>query len=153
MFTFQRRLSPGQLFYVYSLHIHSRFWTLCWPLVVVKQSPLFCDSSLIQLINYRIIAGRIIYTIICLKSVGVRRWQVAILARSPREMSLTDRILPRYILSRVRVSQFGLEFLYAKKTQTRLARMLDPLCGQINNWIGNCRTDPAGWRSAKASGY
>ena len=37
-------------------------------------------------------------------SVDVRNLQVAILARSPREMSLTDRILPRYILSRVRVS-------------------------------------------------
>ena len=46
--------------------------------------------------------------IICLKSVclsvDVRRLQVAILARSPREMSQTDRILPRYFLSRVRVS-------------------------------------------------
>ena len=31
--------------------------------------------------------------------VGVHKLQVAILARSPREMSLTDRILPRYILS------------------------------------------------------
>ena len=45
-----------------------------------------------------------IYTIICLKSVGVRKLQVAILARSPQEMSLTDPILPRYILSGVRVS-------------------------------------------------
>ena len=30
--------------------------------------------------------------------------QFAILAQSPREMALTDRILPRYVLSRVRVS-------------------------------------------------
>ena len=37
-------------------------------------------------------------------SVGVRKLQVAIIARSSREMSLTDRILPRYILSRVRVA-------------------------------------------------
>ena len=44
-----------------------------------------------------------IYTIICLKSVDVRKLQVAILARSPREMSQTDRILPWYILSRGRV--------------------------------------------------
>ena len=46
--------------------------------------------------------------IICLKSVclsvDVRRLQVAILARSPREMSQTDRILPMYFLSLVRVS-------------------------------------------------
>ena len=61
-----------------------------------------------------------IYTIICLKSVGVRRRQVAILARSPREMSLTDRILPRYILSRVCVSVRPRIF-YTRKTpnQTR----------------------------------
>ena len=55
-----------------------------------------------------------IYTIICLKSVGVRRLQVTILARSPREMSLTDRIHPRYILTRVRVSVRPRIFLYAK---------------------------------------
>ena len=46
----------------------------------------------------------LIYPIICLKSVDVRRLQFAILAQSPREMSQTDRILPRYFLSRVRVS-------------------------------------------------
>ena len=98
-----------------------------------------------------------LYTIICLKSVGVRKLHVAILARSPREMSQTDRILPRYILSRVRVSVRPRIFLYAKKNQTRVARKLfisiDPLCGQINYWIGNCRNDPAGWRGAKASAY
>ena len=37
-------------------------------------------------------------------SVGVRKRQVAIIARSSREMSLTDRIVLKYILSRVRVS-------------------------------------------------
>ena len=99
----------------------------------------------------------VIYNIICLKSVGVRKRQVAILSRSPREISLTDRILPRYILSRVRVSVRPIIFLYAKKPQTRVARMLfismGPLCGQINNRIGDCRTDLAGWRRAKASGY
>ena len=45
-----------------------------------------------------------IYTIICLKSVVVRKLQVAILARSPREMSQTDRIVRKHILSRVRIS-------------------------------------------------
>ena len=45
-----------------------------------------------------------IYTIILLKSVGVRKLQVAILARSSREMSLTVRIVWQYILSRVCVS-------------------------------------------------
>ena len=45
-----------------------------------------------------------IYHIICLKSVDVRRMQLEILAQSPPEMSQTDRILPRYFLSRVRVS-------------------------------------------------
>ena len=44
--------------------------------------------------------------------------QFAILAQSPREMALTDRILPRYFLSRVRVSIRPRFFLYAKKPQT-----------------------------------
>ena len=70
---------------------------------------------------------------ICLKSAGVRKLQVAILERSPREMSQTDRILPRYILSRVRVSVRPRIFLYTKKPQTRVAVYFDPLCGQINN--------------------
>ena len=56
----------------------------------------------------------LIYTIICLKSVDVRKLQVAILARSPREMSQTDRILPRYIRSRVSVSVRPRIFLYTK---------------------------------------
>ena len=63
-----------------------------------------------------------IYPIICLKSVclsgHVRRMQFAILAQSPREMSQTDRIHPRYFLSRVRVSIRPRTFLYAKKLQT-----------------------------------
>ena len=44
--------------------------------------------------------------------------QFAILAQSPREMALTDRILPRYFLSRVRVSIRHRIFLYANKPQT-----------------------------------
>ena len=55
---------------------------------------------------------------ICLKSVDVRSLQVAILAQSPLKMSQTDRILPRYFLSRVRVSIRPRIFLYAKKTRT-----------------------------------
>ena len=47
--------------------------------------------------------------------VGVRKLQVAILARSSREMSLTDRILPRYILSRVRVSVRPSNFFICEK--------------------------------------
>ena len=46
--------------------------------------------------------------------VGVFKLQVAILARSSREMSLTDRIVLQYILSRVRVSVRLAMFLYAK---------------------------------------
>ena len=45
--------------------------------------------------------------------------QFAFLAQSPREMALTDRILPRYFLSRVRVSIRPRFFLYAKKPHTR----------------------------------
>ena len=44
--------------------------------------------------------------------------QFAILDRLPREMSQTDRIYPRYFLSRVRVSIRPRIFLYGKKPQT-----------------------------------
>ena len=50
--------------------------------------------------------------------------QFAILAQSRREMSQTDRIHPRYFLSRVRVSIRPRFFLYAKKPQTIVARIL-----------------------------
>ena len=67
-----------------------------------------------------------IYTIICLKSVclsgDVRRMQFAIIDRSPREMSQTDRIHLRYFLSRFRVSIRARIFVYAKKPQTTVAR-------------------------------
>ena len=45
--------------------------------------------------------------------------QFAFLAQSPREMALTDRILPRYFLSRVRVSIRPRFFVYANKKHTR----------------------------------
>ena len=61
-----------------------------------------------------VIAAWLIYTIIFLKSVGVRKLQVACLARSSREMSLTVRIVWQYILSRVRVSVRPSILLYAK---------------------------------------
>ena len=73
-----------------------------------------------QLNSYRYVC------VICLKSVclsgDVRRMQFAILDRSPREMSQTDRIHPRYFLSRVRVSIRPRIFLYGKKPQTTVAR-------------------------------
>ena len=62
-----------------------------------------------------------IYPIIRHKSVDGRKRQVAILARSPREMSQSDGILQRYILSRVRISVRPRIFLYAKKPQTTVA--------------------------------
>ena len=56
----------------------------------------------------------------------VRTMQFAILAQSRREMSQTDRIHPRYFLSRVRVSIRPRFVLYAKTPQTspRPGRML-----------------------------
>ena len=61
-----------------------------------------------------------LYTIIRLTSVSLSVCQAtftdAILARSPREMSETDRILPRYFLSRVRVSVRPRIFFIRKKT-------------------------------------
>ena len=60
-------------------------------------------------------ASTYIYSIICLKSVDVRTMQFVILAHSPREMSQTDRIHPRYFLLRVRVSIRPRYFVNAKK--------------------------------------
>ena len=48
--------------------------------------------------------------------------QLAILAQSPREMSQTDRIHPRYFLSRVRVSIRPIILIYAKKPHPTVAR-------------------------------
>ena len=79
-----------------------------------------------------------IYTIILLISVGVRKLQVAILARSTREMSLTVRIVWQYILSWVRASIRPSIFLSAKNI-FRLSRM--PTLGQVavewTNGTGN----------------
>ena len=89
--------------------------------------------------NVMVFCSSIIYTIIRHKSVAVRKLQVAILARSPREMSRTDRILPRYILSRVRVSVRPIIFLYAKIPQTTVARpvAVDSAAYKQHNWNGH----------------
>ena len=50
-------------------------------------------------------------------SVGVRKRQVTILARSYREISLTVRIVCQYILSRVSVSVRPSNFFYPKNIQ------------------------------------
>ena len=81
---------------------------------------------------------QLIYTIICLKSVNVRKVQVAILARLPREMSQTDRILPRYTLSRVRIS-FRPRIFYTRKNrkpQSPGPPQSITALRQINNSIG-----------------
>ena len=77
-----------------------------------------------------------IYTIIlhksvCLSypSVGVRKLQVAILAQSSREMSLTDRIVWQYILSRVRVSVRPSNFFLREKLpNSRIKRVASACC-------------------------
>ena len=65
-----------------------------------------------------------IYSIICLKSVDVRTMQFVILAHSPREMSQTDRIHPRYFLLRVRVSIRPRYFVNAKKNIVHVCCLL-----------------------------
>ena len=87
-----------------------------------------------------------IYSIICLKSVNVRRMQFAILAQSPREMALTDRILPRYFLSWVRVSIRHRIFVYAKKPQTS-----HPLTHRPGRMLQRHR--PSERRNLKGSSY
>ena len=76
----------------------------------------------------------IIYSIICLKSVDVRIMQFVILAHSPREMSQTDRIHPRYFLLRARVSIRPRYFVNAKNPYYTYVVYFDPRrCGQMNN--------------------
>ena len=82
-----------------------------------------CVRDVFEIYDNDILPRLIIYPIICLKSVDVRRLQVVILALSPREMSQTDRILPRYILSRVRVSVRPRIF-YTRKTENHSHRIL-----------------------------
>ena len=81
-----------------------------------------------------------IYTIILLKSVGVRKLQVAIIARLSREMSLTVRIVWQYILSPVRVSIRPSIFLYAKNIQNYCEYRVSHASGQLNRTseAGNC---------------
>ena len=105
---------------------------------------MITTTTTMMIIEIMTIVVMILYTIIRHKSDHVRKLQVAILAQSFREMSLTDRILLKYILSRVRVSVRPRIFVYAKKPQTRVARIpiyagrsRSPLSGQINNLIGN----------------
>ena len=94
----------------------------------------------------------IIYPIICLKSVDFRRLQVVILALSPREMSQTDRILPRYILSRVRVSVRPRIFYTRKKRKPQSPAYFTSIrAAEINNGIGSRRTEATRWCSGNAS--
>ena len=60
----------------------------------------------------------LVYTIILIKSacLSISKLQVAILARSSREMSQTVRIDYRSFLSRVRISVRPSNFFYAKNT-------------------------------------
>ena len=72
-----------------------------------------------------------IYTIILLKSVclsvGVRKRQVAILARSSREISQTVRIDWQYILSRVRVSvRPSMCFTFIRENPPKTIAKTDP---------------------------
>ena len=72
--------------------------------------------------------------------------QFAILAQSPREMSQTDRIHPRYFLLRVRVSIRPRILLYAKKLQTS-----HPLTDRPGRMLQRHR--PSEWRNLKGRLY
>ena len=114
------------------------------PVTLILDNINTCTITQIWFIVLIAIKDSFIYTIIRHKSVHVRKLQVAILAQSFREMSLTDRILLRYILSRVRVWVRPIIFVYAKNPQTTVARRSrSPLSGQINNLIGNDVIHPA----------
>ena len=74
------------------------------------------------------------------KSVGVRKLQVAILALLLREMALTDRILPRYILSRVRVSVRPIIFFIREKTPNQIRPHVVYFNGSCTNAVPHVRS-------------
>ena len=85
---------------------------------VANYSFLFAWSSLTSQLRggtFDALDRCFICTIILLKSFGVSKLQIAILARSSREMSQTVRIDWKHILSRVRVSVRPSNF-YTRKT-------------------------------------
>ena len=102
-----------------------------------------CSLSNVRHLHSR--AYKHIYPIICLKSVEVRRLQVVILALSPREMFQTDRILPRYILSRVCVSVRPRIFFIREKTANHSRPHTSIRAAEINNGIGSRRTEATRW--------
>ena len=86
--------------------------------------------SLLHFGNYTtstLIGIRNIYTIILFKSAGVSKLQVAILARSSREMSQTVRIDWKHILSRVCVSVRPRNFFIREK-HPKLSRIPSHPC-------------------------
>ena len=105
-----------------SLHTNSdyiRGWRKLLGGRLTNRLPYICEwqrNALLNIYSFEIISMHvsgcwctniIIYTqltIILLKSVAVRKLQVAIFARSSREISQTVRIVWQYILSRVCVS-------------------------------------------------
>ena len=78
-----------------------------------------------------------IYIIILLKSVGVSKLQVAILARSSREMSQTVRIDWKHILSRVRVSVRPSNF-FIHEQHPKLSRIPSRPDQCLFEWRGHC---------------
>ena len=101
-----------------------------------------------------------IYTIILRKSVEVSKLQVAILARSSREMSQTVRIVCKHILSQVRVSgrpsNFFIREKHTKPRETGSPACLfewssDAQCRQQNGSSRLGATDPSHRANLKGS--
>ena len=92
-------------------------------------------------------AGTTIYTIILLKSVGVRKRQVAILARSSREMSLTVCIVWKHILSRVRISVRPSNFFIREKHLKPWVNRVVSVCVYFNDPVTGYEAGRHGWAS------
>ena len=93
-------------------------------------------AMLMSLLQLFVPAHITIYPIMCLNYVDIRSMQVVILALSPREISQTDRILPKYILSRVRVSVRP-RIVYTRKKNANHCRPHTSIrAAEINNGIG-----------------
>ena len=127
------------------MHLREPFISLaCKALLVMEVTVIYAYRtnkrfSRYDRYNFGKRGGCHIYTIICLKSVclsvSVRKRQVAILARSSREMSLTVRIVWQYILSRVRVSVWPSIF-YTWKT-SKISGKSGGQCVCLFQWVAD----------------
>ena len=121
---------------VYILHcIVYLYWLLVLETELATGLYFLCHTLRVDIVTP---GACCIYTVILLKSVSVRKLQVAILARLSREVSLTVRIVWQHIMSRVRVSVRPGNFFIPEKQSNKL---------RIQRLVRDCLS---GWNTERA---